>query len=87
MDFDEFQPERFGLGEYTVQRSLVGQHARQHGIVAVRPGPEAGERAADRLAQATANTDLVPLGLSITMCSTCHVRTAPAKSRPPAGAT
>lgn len=60
-DFDEFQPERLGLGQHPVKRGLIGQHARQHGLAALRPGLEGWERGADRLAQPAADTDLVPL--------------------------
>jgi hypothetical protein len=48
-----------------IKRSLVGEHTHQHGVVAPRPGLEVRERAADRLAQATADTDLVTLRLRI----------------------
>jgi hypothetical protein len=64
-DFDQFEAERLDLGEYAIKRSLVGEHTRQHGVIAPRPGLEVGERAADRLAQATADTDLVTLRVRI----------------------
>jgi hypothetical protein len=57
--FEKFEAERLALGERPVQRGLVGQHARQNGILAQEPGLQRGERGADRLAQATANADLV----------------------------
>ena len=52
---------RLELGEYTVKRSLVGEHPRQHGVVAPRPDLERGERGADGLTQAAADADLVTL--------------------------
>ena len=63
--FDQFEAESLDLGEYTIKRSLVGEHARQRGVVAPRPGPEARQRGAERLAQAAADTDRVPLRLRI----------------------
>jgi hypothetical protein len=71
---DEFQAERFGLGEHAVKRGLVGQHAGQHGVPALRPGLEGGERGTDRLAQVAADTDLVPLQLGIAV-RTSHLLT------------
>jgi hypothetical protein len=62
---DEFQAERFGLGEHAVKRGLVRQYAREHGVPALRPGLEGWERGTDRLAQVAANTDLVSLWLGI----------------------
>jgi hypothetical protein len=49
------------LAEHTVDRRLIGQHPRQHGVAAVRLGPQGGKRRTDRLAQAAADTDLVQL--------------------------
>jgi hypothetical protein len=74
-DFDQFEAERLDLGEHAIKRSLVGEHTRQHGVVTPRPDLEVGERAADRLAQATADTDLVTLRLRIATGSG-HVLTA-----------
>jgi hypothetical protein len=84
-DLDELQAERLDLGEHAIQRGLVGQHARQHRVVTARPGLEIGERGADRLAQAAADTYLVPLRLSIAV-RTGHVRSPGAAVRLPAGA-
>jgi hypothetical protein len=74
-DFDQFEAERLDLGEHAIKRSLVGEHTRQDGVAAPRPGLEVGERAADRLAQVTADTDLVTLRLRIATGSG-HVLTA-----------
>lgn len=63
--FDQFEAERLDLGEYTIERSLVGEHARQHGVATPRPGLEGGECGAERLAQAAADTDLVAMRLRI----------------------
>jgi hypothetical protein len=61
VDVDELKAERLHLGQHAVQRRLIGQHARQHGVAAVGPGPEGGERGADRLTQLAADPDLVSL--------------------------
>jgi hypothetical protein len=74
-DFDQFEAKRLDLGEYAIKGSLVGEHTGQHGVVAPRPGLEVRERAADRLAQATADTDLVTLRLRIATDSG-HILTA-----------
>ena len=63
-DLDELEAKRLDLGEHAVERGLVGQHARQYRVVTAGPGLEIGERGADRLAQAAADTYLVPLRLS-----------------------
>src|SRR5215470_8577243 len=63
-DLDELEAKCLDLGEHAVQRGLVGQHAHQHCVVTARPGLEIGERGADRLAQAAADTYLIPLRLS-----------------------
>jgi len=84
-DLDELEGQRLDLGEHAVQRGLVGQHARQHRVAAVRPGPEIGERGADRLAQAAADTYLVPLRLSVAV-RTGHVRSLGKAPRLLAGA-
>ena len=57
--FEKFEAERLALGERPVQRGLVGQHARQDGVLAPGLGLQRGERGADRLAQAAADADLV----------------------------
>ena len=84
-DLDELEAERLDLGEHAIERGLVGQHARQHRVVTFRPGLEIGERGADRLAQATADTYLVPLRLSVAV-RTGHVRSPGEALRLPAGA-
>ena len=84
-DVDQFEAERLDLGEYAVKRSLVGEHTRQHGVVAPRPGLEVRERAADRLAQATADTGLVTLRLRIA-AGGGHMLTAQDAARQPAAA-
>jgi hypothetical protein len=71
---DKFEAERLGFGEYTVERSLVDQHAGHYGVVTLDLGLESGERGADRLAQAAAKTDLVSLRRKIAV-STCHAVT------------
>jgi hypothetical protein len=71
---DEFQAKCFGFGEHTVKRGLVGQHAGQHGVPALRPGLEGGERGTNSLAQAAADADLVSLRLG-TVVRTCHLLT------------
>ena len=84
-DLDELEAERLDLGEHAVERGLVGQHARQHRVVTAGPGLEIGERGADRLAQAAADTYLVPRRLSAAV-STGHVRSPGEALRLPAGA-
>jgi hypothetical protein len=59
--FDQFEAECLDLGEHTIKRSRVGEHARQDGVVAPRPGLEGWECGAERLAQAAADTDLVAM--------------------------
>ena len=54
-------PGRSRLGQHAVKRGLIGQHARQHGVAAVRPGPQGWKCGADRLAQLAADTNLIPL--------------------------
>jgi hypothetical protein len=76
-DFDQFEAERLDLGEYTVKRSLVGEYARQHGVVTPRLGFEVGERAADHRAQAAVDTDSVMLRLRLRIAMrTGHLLTA-----------
>jgi hypothetical protein len=83
--FDQFEAERLDLGEYTIKRSLVGEHARQHGVVAPPLGLEGGERGADRLAQAAADRDRVILRLR-TAVRTGHLLTAHEAAHPPVAA-
>ena len=86
---DKFQAERFGLGEHAVKRGLVGQHAGQHGVSILCPGPEGRKRGTDRLAQVSANTDLVSLRLG-TAVRTGHLLTvsdASTQARPVPGVT
>jgi len=84
-DLDELEAERLDLGEHAVERGLVGQHARQYRVVTAGPGLEIGERGADRLAQAAADTYLVPLRLSVAVRSG-HVRSPGKALRLSAGA-
>src|SRR5215471_5674990 len=60
-DFEQLEPERLDLREHAVQRRAVRQRPGQHGVGAARPGLQSGERGAHRLAQAPADTDLVPV--------------------------
>ena len=60
-DFDQLQAECVELGEQPVQGCLVGEHTRQHGVAASRPGPQVRECGPARVAQAAADTYLVPL--------------------------
>jgi len=84
-DLDELQAERLDLGEHTIQRGLVGQHADQHRVVTARPGLQIGERGAYRLAQAAADTYLKLRRLSVAV-RTGHVRSPGEGLRLPAGA-
>ncbi len=61
------EAERCGLGPHTVNRGLIGQHSRQHGVAAVHLGPQGGKRRTDRLAEPTADTDLVQLRLGLAL--------------------
>jgi WhiB family transcriptional regulator, redox-sensing transcriptional regulator len=79
-DFDELQAERLGLGQRAVQGGLVDQHAGQHGVAVFRLRLESGKRRADRLAQAAADSDLVPLRPGLTLAG--HHRRPPRKSPP-----
>jgi len=73
--FEELEAERLALGARPVQRGLVGQHARQNGVLAPRPGLQRGECGADHLAQAAADADLVARRLR-TAVSASHAATA-----------
>ena len=66
-DFEQLKPEGLDLGEYAVQRGLVRQRSRQHGVGPARPSPQGGERRAHSLAQMTAHRDLVTLRLRPTV--------------------
>ena len=84
VDAGQFQAERLDLGQHAVKRGLVGQHAGQDGVATVRPGLQRGKRAAQRLPQAAADTDLIALRRRIA-AGTGHVRTAQGKVHPPGG--
>ena len=75
--FKKFEAERLALGEHSVQRGLVGQHAGQNRVAAPGPDLQPGERGTDRLAQPSADADLVPARLRTVM---------PAGHEPPADA-
>lgn len=49
-DLNKLEPECLDLGEDTVKLGLVGEQARQHGVVTLRLGPERGERGTQCLA-------------------------------------
>ena len=66
-------------GEYNADAAMAGR------LIAREPGPEIGERGADRLAQAAADTYLVPLRLSVA-ARTGHVRSPGKALRLSAGA-
>jgi hypothetical protein len=63
MDVDQFRAECLDLGEDAIKRGVVSQHARQDCAGTLRPGPERGERGAERLTQTAAFIDLVALWL------------------------
>ena len=60
-DLDQLEAGRSGPGQHTVNRGLTGQHARQHGVAAVYPGPQGGKRRTDHLARPAADTGPVQL--------------------------
>jgi hypothetical protein len=68
-DFEQLKPEGLDLGEHCVQRGLVRQRSRKHGVPTARLSPQGGERGAHRLAQAPAHTDLVVPWLRPAMCA------------------
>ena len=81
-DFEQFKRERLDLGEHAVQRSLVGQCSRQHGVLVPCLSLEGGERGAHRLAEAAADTDFVTPRLRIVACGV-HVLTTHRTGQPP----
>src|SRR5262245_13104093 len=60
-DFEQLEPERLELREHAIQRGAVGERPGQHGVTAARLSLQGRERRADRLAQAAAHTDAVPV--------------------------
>ena len=68
-DFKQLEAKRLDLREHPVERGLVAQRSRQHGVAAARPSPKGRERGAHRLAQAAADTDTVPVRRRIVACT------------------
>jgi hypothetical protein len=60
-DFEQLEPERLDLREHAIQRGAVGERPGQHGVAAAGLSLQGRERGADRLAQAAADTDAVPV--------------------------
>jgi hypothetical protein len=58
-EFEQFEAERFDLGQHSVQRRLVGQRPGEHGLPSVCPCAQAWERAEQGFAQQPADPDLV----------------------------
>lgn len=85
-DFDQFKAERFELCEYAVERSLIREHAREHGVVTGRVGVERRERGADDVAEATTNTDFVSLRSGFRFCTRHRHAASALSARAPASA-
>ena len=78
-DFYQLEAKRLELGEHTVESSLIGEHTRQDGVPALRPGPQGRERGPGHIAQVPADPDLVaPLSMPPRLIAphTAHVFTA-----------
>lgn len=73
-DLDQFQPEGSDLREHALQRRLVRQRSRQHGVLSAGLGPESGERGPQRFAQVAAYADLVLRRLRSVVCAGHTVR-------------
>src|SRR6266699_1607585 len=58
-DVEQFEAERFDLGQHAVQRGLVGDGTAQERVAALCLGAQIGERAQHRRAQVAAEPDLV----------------------------
>ena len=69
-----------------MQRGLIAEHSRQHGVAAARPSPKGGECATYRLAEATTDTDTVPVRRRITV-RTGHFLTTHGGDPPAGGCT
>src|SRR5215471_2659747 len=82
-DFEQLEAERLDLREHAIQRGAVGQRPGQHGVAAAGLRLQGGERGADRLAQAAADTDPVPVRRLISV-GTGHGLTTHPVDRPAA---
>ena len=58
-ELEQFEPERLDLGQYAVQRGLVGNGASKQGVLALGLGAERGEGALRGRAEVAANAELV----------------------------
>src|SRR6476661_10654834 len=58
-DFEQFEAQRFELGQQPVQRRLVSQWSGEYGLRSVRLGVQIGERAEQQAAQHAADADLI----------------------------
>src|SRR5690242_20835294 len=60
MESEQFEAQRFELGQHSVQRCLVDQRSGKYGLRSVRLRTQVGERNEQHVTQPPADTDLVP---------------------------
>jgi len=61
---EQLQAKCFDLREQPVQRGLVDERTGEHGVAGARLDAQVAERQPHRLAEVTANADLVAVGLT-----------------------
>src|ERR1700733_6948360 len=60
VELEQFETQRFELGQHSVQRCLVDQRSAEYRLRSVRLRTQVGERVEQNAAQPPADADLVP---------------------------